>query len=64
VKAVTRNLWAPLVTPKRGKPWISHLDVRSTRREAKAAFIGDMTPETADSCLRNVRFVKVTVTEQ
>lgn len=62
--AQTKNLWAPVITPKRGKPWICYVDARSTRRESKAAYLKDVLPAYHSDFLERCRFAKVTITEQ
>lgn len=60
---ITRNLWAPIIKPKRGAEWICWPCVRLSRREAKAELLKDLPERMHKEHLRNVRFGKVTITE-
>lgn len=60
---ITTNLWAPIHTPKRGRPWVNWVCVRSTRREAKRALLEDIAPAYHAEHLQGVRFARVTITE-
>lgn len=64
MSAITKNLWASKIKPTRGKPWIIWPDVRSTRREAKRAFLEGIDPEFQKKHLERVEFVRVFVQEQ
>lgn len=60
MKAITKNLWAPLVTGGR-KPWIYWSCIRSTRRDAKEAFTLAIKGAYAHEWLAKTKFVKVSV---
>lgn len=62
-QAISKNLWAPKATPKRGAPWIIWSFVRMTRRDAKSAYLEGIEPECQKDCLDRVKFVRVTITE-
>lgn len=64
MKASTSNLWAPLVTPARGKPWIRWDCLARLRKDARESYFGVMTPAARKKWSKCVRFVRVTVTEQ
>ena len=55
------NLWAPLVTAAR-KPWIVWTCVRSTRKDAKAAYLEDYPETSYKELLARVKFIRVFVT--
>lgn len=56
----THSLWAPLVTSGR-KPWIAWTCVRSTRRDAKEAYLDGIAVIHHKEHLARVKFVKVYV---
>jgi hypothetical protein len=56
----TNNLWAPVVTAGR-KPWIIWTCVRSTRKDAKAAYLEGFPEKYHKEHLARVKFVKVFV---
>lgn len=62
--ATTKNLWAPVVKAKRGNDWIVWTCVRSTRREAKSAYIDGVEADHIKHHLKRVRFARVTIQEQ
>lgn len=59
----TNNLWAPVTTQGR-KPWIIWTCVRSTRREAKHAYLEGLDPKYHKKHLARIKFIKVFVAEQ
>lgn len=59
-----RNLWAPIVSPQKGKDWIVWTCVRYTRREARNAYLEGINPNREKEHLARVRFAKVTIKEQ
>ena len=63
MKAVTKNLWAPIIRTSLGKEWISWTDVRTTRKASKAAYLEGLHEKFHADHLKNVRFGKVTITE-
>jgi hypothetical protein len=62
-RAISKGLWAPIATPERGRPWVLWIYVRSTRHEAKSAYLSGYDKDTATSALKRVRFARVTITE-
>jgi hypothetical protein len=63
MKALSKGLWAPIVTPKSGMPWVVWTDIRSTRREAKAAYLECIDIEFQKKHLERVRFARVDISE-
>ena len=64
-RAQSKGLWAAIITPSRGRPWVAHYTLASTKREARKLYLGGIPdPGLAKSYLANVRFAKVTITEQ
>jgi len=59
----TNNLWAPIVTAGR-KPWIIWHCVRSTRKDAKAAYLGGFPEKYHKEHLAQIKFIKVFVAAQ
>ena len=59
----TNNLWAPLVMSGR-TPWIIWTCVRSTRRDAKAAYLEGFPASYHEQHLARIRFIRVYVAEQ
>lgn len=57
-QAISKGLWVPICTPKRGPPWVSWICVRSTRREAKAALLDGIHPAHHKEVLDGVRFAR------
>jgi hypothetical protein len=57
------HMWAPIRKAKRGADWIIWTDIRSTRREAKRAYLDQIEPAMHKDWLRDVRFAKVSVVE-
>lgn len=64
VKAQTKQLWAPIITPKRGKEWICWICMSPTRRGSKEDFLQDVPEKDQAEVLKGVRFAKVTITER
>lgn len=62
-QARSPRLWAPIHTPKRGRPWVNWVCVRMTRREAKRALLDGVDPKHHAIHLEGVRFARVTITE-
>lgn len=63
-QAISKGLWAPIFVPKHGGvPWVNHLCIRYTRREAKAAYLDGFAPEQHREELKLVRFARVDVME-
>lgn len=62
-QAKSSGLWAPIVTPSRGTPWVVWTCVRMTRREAKAEYLRDLPKDLIKDNLKRVRFSRVTITE-
>lgn len=62
-RAVSKGLWAPIVNPSRGTPWVVWTCVRMTRKAAKEAYCEDVPPGHLRSHLSRVRFARVTITE-
>ena len=56
----TNNLWAPVTTRGR-KPWILWTCVRSTRREAKQAYLEGIDEKHHEHHLARIKFMKVFV---
>lgn len=61
--AKSAGLWAPIVTPRRGRPWVMWTCVRVMRRDAIAAFTAGLNPSVVQEHLSRVRFARVTITE-
>lgn len=61
--ARSTGIWAPIITPKRGRPWVFWSALRGTRRDARSAFLANYRPERRADALKGVRFARVTVTE-
>jgi hypothetical protein len=64
MKAITKNLWAPIATPKRGHPWVIWTSVASTRSEARKLYLKNFIPQYHKEVLKRVRFARVTIVEQ
>jgi len=58
----TDGLWAPIIHSKRTE-WICWTCVRSTLRDARAAYLRDVPLEWHKDHLARVRFAKVSVIE-
>jgi len=58
-----KNLWAPIIRPKRGAEWINWTCVRLTKRDAMAAVCDHIPPNLHKEWLQNVRFARVTIIE-
>jgi hypothetical protein len=58
------SMWAAIITPKRGLPWINWMTVRGTRRAAKLAYLDGYDEEFHAHLLGGVRFARVLVTEE
>lgn len=63
MKATTKNLWAPIIKPRRGAEWVNWTCVRRTRRGAKTEYLRDIPETYHPEMLKNVRFAKVTINE-
>ena len=61
--ATVKNLWAPIICPKRGAEWINWTCVRLTKRDARAAACEHIPPIHHKEWLANVRFARVSITE-
>lgn len=62
-RAISKGLWAPIHTPKRGAEWINWRCVRTTRKAARSALLEGIAPERHGPHLENTRFARVTITE-
>ena len=62
--AISKNLWAPKVTPTRGRPWIIWTHVSLTRRDSRLSYLSDMDSAFHKDALSRVTFVRVSVVEQ
>ena len=63
-KAQSKGLWAAVITPTRGRPWVAHHTLANTKREARELYLGGIPdPVLAMRYLERVRFAKVTITE-
>ena len=62
--AITKNLWAPLITPKRGRPWIDYSKIASTRMACRFYHLDGLTDKGREMFASITKYVRVTVTEQ
>lgn len=67
----TTDLWAPIIVPAVGNPWVLYSCIRYTRKGAREAYVdGFGGKETGPKYMRKqirqkkLRFARVTVTEQ
>lgn len=61
--ATTRGLWAPVIDNGRSR-WIVWTDVRTTKRDARNAYLSAFSPEHRGRALGNVTFVRVFLAEE
>lgn len=61
--AQSKGLWAPIVKPDRGAEWIHWYCIRTTRKEAKRAYLDGVVLAAHKMWLRKVRFARVMVVE-
>lgn len=59
---ITR-MWAPIVTGSRSE-WPAWPYIRSTRRDAKKAYLEGFEPQAHARVLKNIRFARVTIIEE
>jgi len=64
VKAKTKPLWAPIFKAHSGRDWIDWTSIAGTKKDAQAKALENVPQEHESQFLANVRFAKVTITEQ
>lgn len=61
--ATSPRLWAPVHTPKRGRPYINWTCIAYTRTESKQLLLKYVKPERQAEILKRVRFARITISE-